>query len=969
MQNFHLHFSHPWLLLLFIPAIALTLIPYFRLSKRYRRTRNRIVSIVLHLLVMTLAISVLAGLEFRYEIPNEKNEIIILVDKSDSEEAVQTTRDEFVKTVIDDSKFDNYNVGVVTFGFNQVYAVPMTDEVGGIYEKYLNAPLPDVSATNVAAALDYAKDLFTHPETGKIVLVTDGKETDEVALSVIRSVAARGITVDTAYVESEYESDDVQIVEVALPDYHVGLNQACEIVVTLKSQYQTETSLSLYDNGELVETIQPVSVQPGAQSSTFTHKFETEGLHKLYFQIDLSDDGLQQNNEYYTYFYLEQFNNVLILEHVSGESEDLSKFMNEGLSDEEQYDITVKCVSDDMFSAINQEVEQLSKANKFASEQEKKTYIKERVLNELRAYDQIILNNISNLDLTSVAMPKGAAENFDEILKIYVEEFGGGLFTVGGDSEDGEANTYKRNDMYGTLYQELLPVQAINYTPPVGVMIIIDRSGSMTGIDDYGNSFLEGAKAGALACLEVLSERDYIGVMTLDTYYNLVLEMTPTTQYSKIRNAIDTIEEANGNTVFADALNRAGQILGQLKTVDKRHMIIVTDGAPADTGDYEEFIKQYYEQDGTTLSIVGIGMSENSANAKKMKEDVALTNNPEGFYAVKNTKQLVTEMSEDLKAPLITEVNEEPFNPTVYNAASSLVQGLDRMENYKNKLDVELGGFYGVKVRDAADLVLVGEYDVPIYAQWKYGEGMVGSFMCDLQDSDWSSDFMSSEIGQTFIRNVINNLMPTTSIRPSEISYKLKEDNYTNGLSVYANLAEGETVKGELEQLPTDGSTGVVVDLGKVSTPTPESICYVKVALDASNNYSRCDFIVKKGGVYRLTLTKFDKSGKELASTTVYKAFAYSEEYDVFLEQTSDELKASVEELATKGNGTFIEDLEDPFEIFKNFVTATKRSYDPRTLFMILAIVFFLTDIAVRKFKFLWPHEIVRRYKDKKSRK
>ena len=46
MTNFRIVFEHPWLLLLLIPAVVLTMLPYFRMNKRYRKTRNRISSIV-----------------------------------------------------------------------------------------------------------------------------------------------------------------------------------------------------------------------------------------------------------------------------------------------------------------------------------------------------------------------------------------------------------------------------------------------------------------------------------------------------------------------------------------------------------------------------------------------------------------------------------------------------------------------------------------------------------------------------------------------------------------------------------------------------------------------------------------------------------------------------------------------------------------------------------------------------------
>ena len=229
MQNFQFAFDQPLWFLLLIPALALTVVPYFMLSKKYRRTRNRIVSMILHTFIMVFAVSVLAGIMFTYTVPNKDNEIILLVDVSNSEESAKENRNEFIKTVLDDSRYDGYTVGVVTFGFDQRYAVQLTDDIDGIYDNYISAPSPDVSATNVAAALTYTKGLFQHPESGKIVLITDGKETDEKAEDVISSVLAQGIKVDTAYISSEAQGDIVQVSGMELPDYHVNINEECSI--------------------------------------------------------------------------------------------------------------------------------------------------------------------------------------------------------------------------------------------------------------------------------------------------------------------------------------------------------------------------------------------------------------------------------------------------------------------------------------------------------------------------------------------------------------------------------------------------------------------------------------------------------------------------------------------------------------------------------------------------------------------
>ena len=176
MYNFSINFSYPWLLLLLIPAVALTLIPYFRMAKKYRRNRNRVTVMVLNLIIMVLTVSVLSGIDIAYQVHNDQNEIILLVDVSDTEDTASDRRDQFIQTVLNDGQYDNYKIGIVTFGFDSVYAVPLTTDIGSIYERYLRAELPDTSATDIAAALIHAKGLFEFPQTGKIVLITDGRE-------------------------------------------------------------------------------------------------------------------------------------------------------------------------------------------------------------------------------------------------------------------------------------------------------------------------------------------------------------------------------------------------------------------------------------------------------------------------------------------------------------------------------------------------------------------------------------------------------------------------------------------------------------------------------------------------------------------------------------------------------------------------------------------------------------------------
>jgi hypothetical protein len=273
-------------------------------------------------------------------------------------------------------------------------------------------------------------------------------------------------------------------------------------------------------------------------------------------------------------------------------------------------------------------------------------------------------------------------------------------------------------------------------------------------------------------------------------------------------------------------------------------------------------------------------------------------------------------------------------------------------------------------VKDSKYLVLTGDYNVPIYAEWKFGNGMVGSFMCDLTGSEgsWSASFMVAESGKQFILNVVSSLLPLQNIRKDDFTIELKEDNYINQLSVYGNLEEGETIQAALYS--ADGQEILGLDTVTANTLASEQTnanYYVNTLLSDANNYSRTTFVLKQGGVYTIVVNKVDENGNILATAQVIKEFSYSKEYNTEYDLTEEEVIEKIYSIAELGNGNVILDIDYVDEIYDSFIIILDKTYDPTFVLIIIAMISFLLDIAVRKFKFKWIHELIRERKAKKA--
>ncbi len=901
MSNFRITYNHPWLLLLIIPALLLTLVPYFRLEKKHRCTRNRIISMSLHITAMILAINLLAGLGFSYDVPNSENEVIILVDVSDSGKESRDMTDAFVRSVVEVSA-EGCRIGIVKFGYGYKYSVKLTEDRESIMEEYMLSEDPNTSATALSDALKYAASLFNNKKSSKIVVISDGFETDGDALLVLGDILREGTIIDTVPIKEEGQAD-VQILSVSLDqsDIVVGESFVSELVVKCNSLERDEAAiLRLYDNGTLYGE-SPVSLKNGENRLPVSLTLSTRGMHELVFELvtdyelfgDPIPDDISNNNSYHTYVNLEEFKNILLIERYENEADRLKGILAE-----------------------NKKVTDISVENDLA--------LFPKTLKDIAEYEQVILVNIAYSD-----MPLG----FEELLNRYVYELGGGLFTVGGRNDEIDGITvphsYNRADIESSVYlKQMLPVVAEDYTPPIAVMIVIDTSTSM-----QSNGKLDAAADGAKACLDALHDRDFCGVMSFSSASTEMLSVLPVSNRDAITEAILRVkDDKGGGTMFSDAIMKAGRALAVINNVEKKHIILVTDGLPNDTyQDYSAYIEDNLD-DGITMSVVTVGLDSGTKESEMQK-----TANAGGgkFYNVSDAASLSGIMYKDLTEEAIPEIEYGREFELRVKDKSPILTGIDF-----NAIPT-LSGYYGTVAKKEATVPLMGEY-VPIYATHEYGKGKVGSFMCDLS-GEWSGLFIEDVVGIALITNIVESLFPSEDVRADGIKYEMGFDNYSNWINLHG-VSEGINIE-------------VIVE--PVSTSLQHLAGLIDVTCVQKNG--RYTFDVNEPGLYSVSILALDENGVVTDTVTDYRAFSYSEEYATFSSDITDgeERMALLSEM---GGGVTV---SDPVDVFAGFRKTITETYDPKFILIISSIVLILLDIAVRKFKFKWLHELIREKKER----
>ena len=522
--------------------------------------------------------------------------------------------------------------------------------------------------TNLAQALQLGLATAPSGQANRFVLLTDGRQNQGNALAVAQ--AAKDAGADIYYVPAPLTFTQEVVVESMVLPQEVKFGEPFQAKVVAWSQAETQGRLSLYRNGEFLGS-QVVRLSPGKNVYTYRQSLEHSGIHVYQAALDVDGDTIEENNRAIGTLVVRGRPQVLLAEKDRSQAQALSAALRS-----QHVDVTVV------------------EADKIPKD-----------MAGLQKYDGLILSNVSSLKMTKKQM---------ENIRDYVREQGGGLIMLGGEESFGLGGYYR------TPIEEALPVtmevkQKIEI-PSLAVVLSIDRSGSMAMTTDEKVTKLDIAKEAAHLVVDLLDERNEVGVMSWDTEFIWDSPVRPARDKQAIHHAIATIK-AGGGTDGYPALKESYQVLFDRPALLK-HVIFLSDGQMT-RGDFAGLLRRM-AKDKITVSTVAIGKDADVP----LMVDVAKWGRGRFYYTEDDSTiprifTLETQLAS--KASLV----EQPFKPTVASPAHEAIQEI----NWK---DVPpLGGYVATSMKSNAELVLMTHQEDPLLATWRYGLGRAVAFTSD----------------------------------------------------------------------------------------------------------------------------------------------------------------------------------------------------------------------------------------------
>ncbi|MFQ5521202.1 MAG: VWA domain-containing protein, partial [Candidatus Methylomirabilia bacterium] len=594
--------------------------------------------------------------------------VVFLLDESDSVSlAARETAYRFVSKAGDAMREED-RASVILFGEEAAVDQPL-----GVLLERPRSQVPG-RGTDIAEAIQLALSTVPPGQANRLVLLTDGRENSGNALAAAQ--AAKKMDVDIYYVPLALTFPQEVVVESLLLPSEVKFGEPFYAKVVAWTQRDTEGRLSLYRNGEFVGS-QAVRLTAGKNVFAYRQSLEQSGIHVFQAAIEVQGDTIAENNRALGTVVVRGRPKVLLAEKDRARAQALSAALRA-----QHIDVDVREAQ-----AIPRDTP------------------------GLQEYDGVILSNISSLKLTQRQM---------ESIRDYVRDFGGGLIMVGGEESFGLGGYYR------TPVEEALPVtmevrQKIE-VPSLAVALSIDRSGSMATTTDDKVTKLDIAKEAAHLVVDLLDNRNEIGVMSWDTEFLWDVPMQTLQDKTAIHHAIATVK-AGGGTDGYPALKEAYLVLFQRPALLK-HIIFLSDGQMT-RGDFAGLVRRM-AKDKITVSTVAIGKDADV----QLMYDIAKWGRGR-FYYTEDTRTIPRIFTLETQLASKAALIELPFRPIVTAGYHEVLQDI----SWKGV--PPLGGYVATTLKGTSEMLLMTPQEDPLLAVWRYGLGRAAAFMSDAK-SKWA---------------------------------------------------------------------------------------------------------------------------------------------------------------------------------------------------------------------------------------
>jgi Mg-chelatase subunit ChlD len=633
--------------------VGLLVLPLLSLALRGRGRRRALA--VLRTVSVALLVLGAAGMEIVRAVPDLA--VVIAADRSDSvgpdgARAIRAFLDE-VRTRAGASR----RVGLVAFG-----ATAVLEEPPNAQPRLALASRVRGDGTNIADGIRAALRALPEGAGQRIVVLTDGQATAGDLASALAEVRRRGVELAVVPVAPDPPPPDVMIEEVSMPAL-AAVGERLPVTVTIRATAAAEGALRVRANGALL-LARTLSLPAGRTRIDLEPEATAAGLLRVEASIDAAPDEEPGNNR------------AFALGFVSGPPSVLYVAVQPG----------------PVARALELQGLHVRRVGPAA------------LPGSLVGYQSIAAVVLDDVPAYLLSAKQQAS------LRDYVRLAGGGLVVLGG------SQSFGIGGYAGTPLEEALPVSMdVRHRlaiPTMAIVLVLDASGSM---GSFGTELakVELAKETAQSVVDLLGDRDLIGVLAFDQQPRWLVRPTPATERARILEAVSRIK-AGGGTVLYPALEAARDALRQVDARVK-HVIVLSDGQ-TDPGAFQTLVTGMAAE-RMTVSTVAIGRD---ADVEIMRNIAAWGRGR--AYVARDIYGIPQILTAEAMLAARAYVVEERFVPK--RAGAGAVLG-----------DVgavpALLGYLATAPKPAAEVALLSHQDDPVVASWTYGLGRAVAITTD----------------------------------------------------------------------------------------------------------------------------------------------------------------------------------------------------------------------------------------------